>query len=205
MSTRKRIIEYLRKHRAVTAGELSRSLHLTPANIRIHLANLLLEGQLQIIGHHNSGKPGRPQKIYALSPVKDIENLVLLTKALLLEIRDRMPQQQYLEMIAQVAQRLAGETSSHSQLTVRLNNAVQRLNQLNYQARWEAHKDAPRLFLGHCPFLSLLDTHPEMCHLDAQLISTLLNLPVVQITKLTQDSRSVPYCLFNIQEKHPST
>jgi predicted ArsR family transcriptional regulator len=90
----------------------------------------------------------------------------------------------------------AGLDSSPANLTQRLGLAVQRLNEMGYQARWEAHRDAPRLFLGHCPYLAILPEHPELCQMDAHLLENLLGVPASQVKKRAQDSRGARYCLF---------
>lgn len=204
-STRKRIVDYLNRHRAATPNELSRVLNLTSANIRHHLSNLIQEGHVRVIGVRSADKPGRPQKLFALTPIKDKENLAIFADALMNEIKERVSSQQYLDMLNRVAERLTQDYStsfSSFHLSVRLNFTVQQLNKLNYQARWEAHKEAPRLILGHCPFSAILDTHPELCLFDTHLISTLLNSPVVHLQKLAKDTRGVPYCLFSVHYKN---
>jgi predicted ArsR family transcriptional regulator len=69
---------------------------------------------------------------------------------------------------------------------------------MRYQARWEAHADAPRLTLGHCPYAAILPEHPELCALDAALLETLLGAPATQVAKLARDGRGGMYCLFVI-------
>ena len=206
-NTRKRIIDYLNRHRAATPSELSRALNLTSSNIRHHLSNLFREGHVRVIGVRTADKPGRPQKLFALTPVKDIENLAVFTDALMNEIKGHVSSQQYLDLLHQIAQRVAKDystSSSSAHLSVRLNLTVQQLNKLNYHARWEAHKEAPRLILGHCPFSSVLHAHPELCLFDTHLLSAMLNSPIVHLQRLAEDLRGVPYCLFSISSKGQS-
>lgn len=206
-NTRKRIVDYLNRYRAATPSELSRALNLTSSNIRHHLSTLIQEGHVRVIGVRSADKPGRPQKLFALTPIKDKENLAIFADALMNEIKERVSSQQYLDMLHRVAERLTKDYStsfSSIHLSVRLNFIVQQLNKLNYQARWEAHKEAPHLILGHCPFSAILNTHPELCLFDTHLISTLLNSPVVHLQRLAEDTRGVPYCLFSIPYKKSS-
>ena len=206
-NTRKRIVDYLNRHRAATPSELSRALNLTSSNIRHHLSNLVREGHVQVIGVRSADKPGRPQNLFALTPVKDIENLAVFADALMNEIKEYISSQQYLDLIHQVAERLAKDYSTSfpsAHLSVRLNHTVQQLNQLNYHAHWEAHKEAPRLILGHCPFSAILHSHPELCLFDTHLLSAMLNSPVVHLQRLAEDTRGVPYCLFSVSSKGQS-
>jgi predicted ArsR family transcriptional regulator len=93
--------------------------------------------------------------------------------------------------------------SQPASLTHRLYQAIQRLNQMGYQARWEAHSEAPRLLLGHCPYAAILSKHPELCQMDAYLLEELMGVPADQIKKLAQDSRGARYCLFIARKTNP--
>ena len=85
-----------------------------------------------------------------------------------------------------------------SNLTQRLYRTIQNLNQLHYQARWEAHADAPRLILEHCPFLSVQDIHPEVCQIDGLLLAGLLRTDVVQIARLVEEKHGAKSCIFRV-------
>ena len=63
-----------------------------------------------------------------------------------------------------LAKRLAGDSGFSSQpIARRLNSSVEKLNQMNYHARWEAGPQGPRLIFGHCPYAALIGKHPELC------------------------------------------
>jgi predicted ArsR family transcriptional regulator len=81
-------------------------------------------------------------------------------------------------------------------MTQRLAKAVLRLNELGYQARWEAHSEAPHVILGHCPYALILPEHPELCQMDAHLLESLLGQPARQTKKLAVDSNGKHYCQF---------
>jgi len=83
-------------------------------------------------------------------------------------------------------------------LTQALYQSVQQLNEMHYQARWEARAEAPRVILGHCPYASVLTEHPEICQLDASLLEEMLGQPVEQAARLAKDGRGMTYCAFRI-------
>jgi predicted ArsR family transcriptional regulator len=87
-----------------------------------------------------------------------------------------------------------------SNLPQRLFQAVTYLNELKYQARWEAHAVAPRLILGHCPYAAILLKHPELCHLDSIIIEQLITAPVRQTDKLNRDAFGMVYCTFVVEK-----
>jgi predicted ArsR family transcriptional regulator len=80
----------------------------------------------------------------------------------------------------------------------RLFHAVQRLNQIHYQARWEARSSAPRLIFSNCPYLEISETMPVICEIDAALIQELTGLPASLKEKLAHDSRGGIFCSFQL-------
>lgn len=209
-TVRQRVLDYIRTHRLATASEIGQALHLTAANVRHHLGILYQQGSIEIAGERPAQGKGRPAQLYAIAQGLQGDNLAYLAGALLDELNDRLVEPERQAMLLRMAQRLAQRTA-HNQpgeaaqrksgphLTRRLVNVVQDLNHFHYQARWEAHRDAPRIILAHCPYAAILPEHPEICRLDATLIETLLGVPVEQISRLARDERGATYCMFKIR------
>lgn len=199
--SRSRIMEILQQRQAATVGELSHTLGVTAANIRHHLAVLVEQGVVTVGGQKASGKRGRPANVYCLSRQSRRHNLDGLASALLTELLAGGNQQSQTQALDKLAERLAGEQIPPTgSLTSRLYRAMPVLERLAYQARWEAHAPAPQVILGHCPYRSLVDAHPELCQLDHQLLANLLHAPVTQKEKLAHDSRGLTYCRFSVNE-----
>jgi len=196
-NTRQRLLEYLASKQVATPIELSRALQVTPADIRHHLNTLLDEGHVQIIGKRKVPGPGRPAKVYRLSH-KHSNSLMVLLDALLLDIFDEKPSNDLSNSVRRVADRIKGTHQSEGNLTQRLYYTVNRLNELNYHARWEAHPDSPRIILGNCPYSLLIDCHPNLCLIDKYILEGLLYTTVSQEEKFAQDERGFSFCLFSI-------
>ncbi len=187
VTSRQKILEYLRRHRTASAGEIARVLRMTPANARRHLAILAADGRVEIVSAHNGGR-GRPEKAYHLSKALVGDNLAALTEALLTEAG------QGLSMEA-VGKRLAGEAiPSALPLARRLSMAVERLNAMRYQAHWEAGPLGPRVMLGHCPYAAIIQKRPQLCLMDEALLRGLLEGEAVQAVKV--NSAHAPPCIF---------
>jgi len=60
----------------------------------------------------------------------------------------------------------------------RLTLVVGRLNELHYQAHWEAGADGARIILGHCPYAAIIAAHPELCWMDAFILEQRTAWPV---------------------------
>jgi len=196
-STRQSIIDHLRHKQVASAAELSRLLKVTRANIRHHLSILVSESVVEVLGKKPASGRGRPTLLYALVSQAKRSNLDLLASALLEEIGYPHRAASLPESLHRIAQSLSGEAGGATgSLTQRLFQAVQRLNELNYQARWEARSAAPHIILGHCPYAALLPAHPELCRLDSSLLETLLGKGVEKVAHLARDERGLTYCLF---------
>lgn len=193
-TTRQRILDYLKRNRAVSSRELARSLHMTPANARHHLGILAADGRVEVVSQRKAGK-GRPEKVYRLAGTLVGDNLPALAEALLTEAGGKV------EMEA-LGERLAGENPTKNQpLMRRLASTVERLNAMHYQARWEAGAEGPRIVLGHCPYTAVIEKHPELCQMDTAILGSLLGGKVRQTAKLEKGAGGLPYCVFVLVQK----
>ena len=208
-TVRLRVLEFIRSHKLITTTDISRGLKMTPANARHHLKILMSQELVEIIGKRQSAGKGRPSLTYGISKHALGHNLDQLASALLLEInksnpyldRDSTLQAVAKQMLDPIRGQEHGSADVYEQihLTKRLVNTVTRLNDLHYNARWEAHAHSPHIFLGNCPYISILPQHPELCMIDKYLIENLVISPVELIAKRTPDERGVPFCLFRLR------
>lgn len=197
-STRQQIISMLQLKKFLSSQELSRALQLSPANIRHHLSILVKEGAIEVASLRKKNGKGRPDQIYSLTTQILSHNLGHLADVLLEELQENQSDKAN-TLFSNIACRLAQPVISTSQsLTQRLYLTIQRLNQMHYQARWEAHAEAPRIFLEHCPYAAILPDHPELCLIDKYLLEILLDHSVLHSVKLEKDNRGALYCLFTL-------
>jgi len=209
MSTsRQRILDFIDKNHVVTADEISRALSVTQANIRHHLSILQNHGLVKVVGKRPAQNKGRPSLLFGLSNKYKGNTVEIVLSALLSEI-DRSQSTEINGFLSRVARRVAISdygtsntncTDSAKPLTLRLLSTVERLSDLNYRPHWEAHIEGPQIILGNCPYLSILDDHPELCVFDRLFIEELISNPVEQIAKLNMDERNIPYCMFRLRE-----
>ena len=198
-TTRQRIIEYIRSKKAASAPEISSALHMTTANARHHLSALRDEGVVQVTGQRPQESRGRPVDIFRLSQPVACHNLDGLAHSLLIELLKDAPWQEKEAILERIAIQLTpASVPPTKNLTQRLTYAVHHLNQQNYQARWEAHAQGPRLIFQHCPYAGIVAQHPEVCTIDHHLLRLLLSLPVQQISKLEGTPAGIPQCVFRL-------
>ena len=80
----------------------------------------------------------------------------------------------------------------------RLTQAVDRLNELHYQARWEAGPDGAHIILGHCPYAAIIAAYSELCRMDAYLLEQRCGSPVEQTARLQPSAKGYPFCIFRV-------
>lgn len=205
-TTQRRIVETLQGAMSASTVELAAALGMTVANIRHHLAILQESRVVDRIERRSSPGRGRPTYLYRLRPQALQNNLDALCQALLDESLASLSDLERLQFIQRVANRLVtsqapgAEVLSASHLGLRLTQAIQVLNRMHYQARWEAHTRAPRVFFNACPYMAILPGHPELCRMDDQLLADLAGLPAYQAARIDQSR----YCLFYIGKEPPS-
>lgn len=196
-TSRQQVLDYLRVQRAASAAELSQALQMTAANVRHHLTILEQQGLIERSGWRISAGRGRPAQVFCLSEQARGHNLERLASVLLTACFGLLPGEPSQAILERLVQLLI-PTAPAGSLTQRLNSTVRTLNEMHYEARWEAHAEAPRLILSHCPYATLPVTHPELCRLDALLIEKLLHSSVQSIARLTSDIHGAPFCAFRI-------
>ena len=131
---------------------------------------------------------GRPEKIYALPQALLGDDLAGLSDALLTGASSQAS-------MDALAERLAGEVDSTTQpLAKRLNQTVEKLNQMKYHAHWEAGAEGPRILFGHCPYLAILEKHPELCRVDQAMLKQMLGQPARLISRTGEEGSTV--CVF---------
>ena len=180
-TTRQKVLAFLTRTRTASVSEISRALKMSAANVRHHLRILVSDGRLELASGREHEGPGRPEKMYLLPRAALGDNLSALSDALLTEAGTKV-------RVEALATRLVGESDFASQPVVkRLNLVVEKLNQMNYHARWEAGADGPRIILGHCPYAAIIDKHPDLCRMDAAMLKDLMGQSAEQLSKIGRE------------------
>ena len=214
-TSRQRVLEYIRSRKVIGVAELSRVLKMTPANARHHLSILQEQGLVQVVGQTAPEGKGRPAQLFGLTEQVLSHNLDRVAAAALDELFVGLEPIEKEAALGRLALRLSramqagdhkveeafpvespGARPAGRSLTQAILFAVQRLNELHYQARWEAHAESPRLILGHCPYAAIIADHPELCRMDARLLEIMLARKAAQVARLVPDLQGGTFCLF---------
>jgi predicted ArsR family transcriptional regulator len=200
-NARQKILNFIIEQQSTTVEELSNVFKVTPANIRHHLSILTGQGSVKAIGQKAAALRGRPAQIYSCTQQYCQNNLDHLTEALLSICIQSTRPDELLPLLKTIASQMVVKfpLDIHNP-TRRVYSSIRALNHMSYQAHWEAHVENPRIMLGHCPYRAILDHHPEICQMDALILEELLGTPVKQLEKLELNAKSLPQCIFLINQ-----
>jgi predicted ArsR family transcriptional regulator len=81
-------------------------------------------------------------------------------------------------------------------ISKRLAMLVEKLNERHYQSRWEAGAEGPRVIFGRCPYAAVIEGHPELCRMDAEVLVRALNGDVRQVEKIAKGRGA---CIFSVR------
>jgi predicted ArsR family transcriptional regulator len=199
-TSRQRLLQYLEKKQVATAREISLALKMTPANARHHLSILIDQGIVEVSGNRVSLGPGRPNYLYKKTKLGSKNNLKDLSRTLLqIILEDKNAQDRDSELKRIAVSFIKREDHISNQKSKRLNDVIQQLNQMNYEARWEAHHDAPHIILENCPYADIVGDIPEICRMNEFLIEELLGNKVTQSVKLEPTQSGLHRCVFIVK------
>jgi len=80
----------------------------------------------------------------------------------------------------------------------RLTLLIEKLNEMHYQARWEAGAGGPRVILGRCPYAQIIEGHPEICQMDAAMLKHALGRDVSKTQKNELQIKGICPFIFQI-------
>jgi len=188
ITARQKVLAHLKKTRASSAREIARALKMSAPNVRHHLSILCSDGRVEQVAINNREGRGRPEKLYSLSQAALGDNLSALTNALLTEAGKRLNVDALADHI------LESNQFTNLPITKRLVFLVEKLNDMNYQARWEAGAEGPRLIFGRCPYGKVIEGHPELCKMDEAMVGKAIGKPVLLSAKSETGNRA--FCPF---------
>ncbi len=178
-STRGRIITLLRRS-SRTVDELAQALELTHTAVRAHLAALERDGLVQQRSERRGS--GKPSSVYDLAPAAEYlfpKSYGQLLYQLLEVLHGRMTPEEVETLLREVGRRMAAQWKiPPGELRVRLEAAVEVLNELGGLMEREAGEETVWIRGYRCPFAAVVREHPEVCHLAETLLTELVGVPV---------------------------
>jgi predicted ArsR family transcriptional regulator len=198
--TRREILDYLRRNGKGSVRELGELLGLTSTGIRQHLTILERDGLIE--GHEERGRVGRPALVYSLTALGDAlypKKYAALASLLLEEIRSTSGDDGIRDILNRVAARKAEaylNRLSDLDLRARVAEVAAIIEEEGCLISTSFEDGAFVIQRLTCPYPDVARAHKDLCYLDSQFISRLLEAPA----KL--ESRVIcgdPACVYRIE------
>jgi predicted ArsR family transcriptional regulator len=198
-ATRQQIIEFLKERGQATVEELAVTVNLTPMAVRHHLNVLQAENLITTSTIRRQSGPGRPSQVYQLTQAADElfpVDYYGLTGYLLTELDYQLGRDGLVRIFSNIAQRLANEApppKPNQTFEERLDEVIAFLTEKGFVVDWEAKENTYMIHAYSCPYRQIAWDHGEVCLLDRQIISTMLNTVPTRIACLTNDDSHCTY------------
>ncbi len=200
-TTREKILQNLLTYPKSTINELAKEVGINAISVRHHLTSLQAEGL--VISEEERHGVGRPRLVYLLSE-RGIEQFPTryfrFTNRLLDQIKKSLPEKTYSAILNQIADNTAGdilEKVEYMSFEQKLDVAKELLAKEGFSMVWEKIGDEYLIHEISCPYLQIVQSHPEICTIGQRLISTIL---ATSITKTRCMVNGDTQCTFIIQK-----
>ncbi len=200
-TARQKVLAYFKKQHVASAAQIGRGLNMSAATVRHHLSIMLADGRIEMLGENRKAGRGRPVKLYKLSEKTLGDNLALLSGAVLREWLNGLTPSKRDVAVKKISGALIsqiGTSQPEVPAAKRLALVIEKLNALHYQARWEAGAEGPRILFGHCPYAAIIKNHPELCQIDSEMLSSVLQSAARQTAKI--DVNDAAACVFALRK-----
>jgi len=180
--THQQILNILQKKSLVTINTLVRELDLAVATVRYHLT--MLERDRLVVSEKVRQKVGRPYWVYSLSQQGQEtfpKKYHRLSSFILTEVKAELGSDGLNTLMRRIAQRRLAERAldlAGKSLEERLEILVTVLGEEGFAATWEQVGGKYLLTHHTCPYQSVVLQYPEVCQVDAELISGVMGVPV---------------------------
>ncbi len=200
ITARQKVLAFLRRRKAATAGQIGHALYMSAATVRHHLSLLTADGRVVAEGIEAKGRRGRPQKVYRISERLRGDNLGFLAGAALEAWLGKSSgagrESAMRGLAARLSEQMGRVAGSGPKRLVEL---TEKLSALHYEAGWEAGAEGPRVLLGHCPYAGIIARHPELCRMDALMLGMQMDAEAVQVSKIDPAATSPTHCVFALR------
>ena len=184
--TRESILRSLRVQGQCTVKELAEIVGISPVSVRHHLS--YLQANRLVTAKEVRYGVGRPHHVFSLTdaahelfPTRYFQ----LTTRLLEEIKDGLSQEQVKTLFKGIARSITenyGESFEGLPMEERFKRLVGLLSNEGFDAEYEKQEGQFTIHMFSCPYLKLVQQHPEICLVGQALISEALSLPFERIT-----------------------
>lgn len=206
MSTRETILRTIKAQPKANVDALAEAASVSPVTVRHHLNALLAEGL--IVSESVRRKVGRPYYVYSISEKGQElfpKRYVRFTSRLLDELKSHLPPEAFNGVLSNVVESVLEEHRGefeHLGVEDRLDYLIELLAEEGFLAHWEQTENGYLVTEFSCPYISLGESHAEICNIDKELIVNVLDLPVQQNSCMLEGGDCCQF-LVKVEEVEP--
>ncbi|MGA2819957.1 MAG: FaeA/PapI family transcriptional regulator [Anaerolineales bacterium] len=208
-NSRETILTTLRRRGQCSIADLAQQAEISAVSVRHHLGTLQAEGLVE--AHEARHGVGRPRLIYQLTEA-GLEHFptryLTLTNRLLKEMKEHLPESVVQTLFAEIAASMArevGDELAGLPIEERLPRLLQILAQEGFEAKAEATGNGNfRVTELNCPYYRISVRHPEVCTLDASIISQALASPVRRQSCILSGDQACSFVILSAAKPQPA-
>lgn len=198
--TRQEILDFFQKEGFASVNTLSENIQVAPGTIRHHLT--ILERDGLVIGETVRKQVGRPYHSYRLSP-KGSESFPKkydrLSSSLISEVKASFGPKGLHTLLDGIAQRFIVENVPPQEgrtIEERADLLLELFSKEGFATDWQKEKGRLMITQHACPYQSVVDEHPEVCHLDSELVCQVMG---TEATRTAYRLDGDQMCTFEIE------
>ena len=199
LSTRDIVLQSIKSMNQATVDDLAQAANVSPVTVRHHLNGLLADNLIE--ANSVRRKVGRPYYVYSLSEAGQElfpKKYFALSSRLLSELKERFSAEVVNSLFESLVQRIIADNRAdfeHLPFEKRLDYLMRLLADEGFLARWEKDGDQYKISEYSCPFISIGQTHAEICALDTALIEGVLETKIEQHSCMLQGDDCCEFAL----------
>ena len=200
-STRNLVLQQLLTQQRCTINDLAKAVKINPISVRHHIGKLQAEGLVD--SEEERHGVGRPRRLYFLTEAGREHfpaHTIRFTNQLLAELKQQVPAETYKRLFSQMAETLAREYTSGTDLMdldleARLDLIEKWLTNEGFTVQIERHADHILINEIGCPYYYLGQAHSEVCSIDKALIAKVLSAEPERTTCLLRGDNQCTYLI----------
>jgi DeoR family suf operon transcriptional repressor len=179
-STRNLVLQQLLSQQRCTINDLAEAVKINPISVRHHIGKLEAEGLVESAEErHGVGRPRRRYYLTEAGREHFPSRTIRFTNQLLAELKQQLPAETYNKLFSRMAETLASEYASSTDLedldlNARLVLVEKWLTSEGFTVQIERHADQILIKEIGCPYYYLGQAHSEVCGIDKALIAKVL-------------------------------
>lgn len=181
--TREQILDYVNRHGPTSVDVLATELGVVPVTVRAHTAALEREDLLKGEEVRN-GRAGRPRIAFSVTE-KARKTFPKSYDLLATRLLDTFAAERGQGELSRLFQRMGREWGDEFSVSLeakaleeRVEKATEVLNREGCEAEWEKRENVIFFRFHNCPYMRVVEEHPELCTLEQTFLQQTLELPV---------------------------